>query len=254
MSQKQTFFIVLVLVFLVGVQVSASALEREKQPSILDSRIASFKVKGVDMEEALVRIHQLGQSKLLIGFEKVAHPQGEKDTNLSLELANTTVSDILAALCKLDPRYTYEVVDSDLINVYPVGAKQDMSDLLNIQIKQTSISGKEDLGNIIYRLPSYVTELGSYLEEKKRAYSARTGVPYATLGADMRGDMSPEVDIQLPTMSVREILNSLVLYSVKLYSNSRDFAPLSWKYEFVIDPNASTGLGGYPTWGLLGSE
>ncbi|HVN81164.1 MAG TPA: hypothetical protein VMW38_19405, partial [Terriglobia bacterium] len=201
MYQNQKQFLILLVLILVGIELSASEFDRENRASVLDSKIASFKVERADMEEALVGIHQLVQSKLLIGFEKISHREGEKENNLSLELTNTTVTDILSALCRLDPRYTYELVEIDLIDVYPVGAKQDKSDLLNLQIKQTSITGQEDLRNIIYRLPSYVSELGSYLEEKRQAYSARTGVPYTTLGADMRGNMQPEVNIQLSNKS-----------------------------------------------------
>lgn len=60
--------------------------------------------------------------------------------------------------------------------------------------------------------------------------------------------MNPEIDLELENVTVRKILNAIVLYSVKLYGERPGWSPISWKYEFIIDPTAPTGLGGYPRW------
>ncbi|MEJ5369351.1 MAG: hypothetical protein WHT08_13590 [Bryobacteraceae bacterium] len=52
-------------------------------------------------------------------------------------------------------------------------------------------------------------------------------------------------------MTVREILNAIVLYTSDHQSAFGFTFPLSWHYEFVLDPAAPTGLGGLPRWDLF---
>jgi len=66
--------------------------------------------------------------------------------------------------------------------------------------------------------------------------------------------MDPAIDIHLENITVRQILNAVVLYSVKLRnqtpadSHGYKLPTASWIYEFTIDPNAPTGLGGTARW------
>lgn len=87
-------------------------------------------------------MRQEDPSRILIGFEKLPHREGETDESISLELTNTTVGDCLDRLCDVDPRYTYEVVgDGLMINAFPLGAKKDPTDLLNIRVSRFAIHG-----------------------------------------------------------------------------------------------------------------
>ena len=66
--------------------------------------------------------------------------------------------------------------------------------------------------------------------------------------------MDPQISLDLHSLTVRELLNAVVLYSQQLNNQTpADFAgnkipPASWIYDFIIDPAAPTGLGGTPRW------
>ena len=70
----------------------------------------------------------------------------------------------------------------------------------------------------------------------------------------MSGNMDPQINLDLENMTVREILNAVVLYSQQLNNQTPPdwtgykIPPTSWIYEFIIDPAAPTGLGGTPHW------
>ena len=57
--------------------------------------------------------------------------------------------------------------------------------------------------------------------------------------------------------TVRQILNAISLMSIADFNKGPHYdargyptklAPVGWEYEFVLDPDAATGLGGYPEW------
>lgn len=96
--------------------------------------------------------------------------------------------------------------------------------------------------------------------KKARAeYHAKTGAGltgFSTSGPpwDRTLGVNPEINLELRDMTVREILNALILHSAKIYRDRLNGFPISWKYEFLVDPDAPTGLGGYPAWGQIGES
>ena len=78
---------------------------REELP-ILSERVGSFHVENATMEEGLRALRQTNMTRILIGLEKVAHRQNEKDKTVSLSLSGATVVEILNGLCQQDPRFT----------------------------------------------------------------------------------------------------------------------------------------------------
>jgi hypothetical protein len=99
----------------------------------------------------------------------------------------------------------------------------------------------------VVRIGELAPELASYLAAKQNEYFARRGIAPGSPGSLMHGNMDPQ-------MTVREILNATVLYSLRLNKQTlpdwtgNKIPPTSWMYEFVIDPAGPTGLGGYPKW------
>jgi hypothetical protein len=63
----------------------------------------------------------------------------------------------------------------------------------------------------------------------------------------MHGNMDPDIHLELENLTVRDVLNRLVLHSIPNFQKLR-WDPQGWKHEFIIDPEAATGLGGYPRW------
>jgi hypothetical protein len=219
------------------------ASQGKPKESILDLKIESLKVDNGDMEEALRLLRQKDPYRILIGFEEVPHREGEKGKNISVELTDATVVEILDRLCEADPRYTYEVVSDALINVFPRGAKSDPNNLLNITVQDFEFDGRA--------LPhGLITKIDELAPEGYARKTRKTGRPLGSAGSILSGEFSlaPKISLTLQNVTVREILNAIVLYSVKLPPEQLGWAPISWKYEFIIDPDAPTGLGGYPRW------
>jgi hypothetical protein len=184
---------------------------------------------------------------MLLGLEKA---RGNR-TDISLELKGVTVGEVLRQLCKSGPRYTYEFIGDSLINVFPLKAKEDTSNLLNIRVKHSVIKEKRMPLDLIPRVPDFAPELSRYLEQKAQEHAKSSGSPYGTVGARTSGDMDPQVTLEFRNMTVREILNAISLYSIQLSRQQLFLKPVSWEYEFVVDSSAATGLGGYPEWNVF---
>ena len=239
---------------------SASEMTGQNENSILDLKIDSLSVESGDMEEALRLLRRKDYTKILIGFEKV--PQwweGKEPKNISLDVTNATVRDILDQLCEADPRYDYEVIDNVLINVFPKEARNYEGNLLNTAIQRFSVHRIHTPGGIIVAIREYAPELRDHLWQKRGEYYARKGVtPPGVPGHGFSSSgMTPQFDLELEGMTVREILNAVVLYSLKLYRerppdpNGWRPPPTSWMYEFTLKPDDPTGLEGIPSWDTL---
>lgn len=191
--------------------------DKEGRESILQLRIDSLKVQDTDMEEALRVLRRKDYTRILIGFEKAPYREGEEKKNVSLQVANTTAGEILKKLCETDPRYTYEVIDNILINVFPKGAKGDPNSLLNMRVSRFSVHGSYTTGGVITTINELAPELRDYLSKKTQAYYAQRGVFPGSPGSIIQGNMPTEFHLELKNLTVREILNAIVLYSLKLY-------------------------------------
>ncbi len=196
--------------------------------SILSLPVASYEVENTSMEEALRVLRATNPSRIVIGLEKVAHRSYEKQKTLSLSISKSTVGEVLDTLCKQDPRYAYETVQGLLVHVYPRNGQSDPPGLLSIRISKFSI-------------------------DAKMAPAAVIVVP-GSPGSNMTGNMDPEIHLDLHNLTVREVLNAVVLYSLQLNkqlppdSTGNKIPPTSWIYDFTVDPEAQTGIGGHPQW------
>jgi hypothetical protein len=224
------------------------------QSSVLAMPVDSFRVANSTMEDALRILRQKDFAKILIAFEKVASRDGEKKESLSLSLSNATVGAILDSLCEQSRQYTYQIADELIIYVHPARGESDPLHLLDIKIKDFTIEGKMLPAAAVQRIGVLAPELATYLSEKRRNYYASRGITTASPGATLGGNMDPTLSLHLHELTVRQVLNHLVLYSVQLRdklppdAGGNKLAPTSWMYEFVINPNATTGLGGTPRW------
>lgn len=68
-------------------------------------------------------------------------------------------------------------------------------------------------------------------------------------GSVLSGDApAPRLSIHLRDRTSRDILNAIVLHSSDCLDALGLSFPLSWKYEFIVDPAAPAGPGGRPKW------
>lgn len=233
---------------------TAETSQTKAESSVLSVKVGNFDIQGGTMEAALRRLREIDYTKILIGFEKVARHEDEKERTFSLSASDTNVEKIIQSLCAHDPRYTYEVLKGSLIHIYPVNQDGDPPGLLNIRVAKFSVEGKMAPEAIVDRISVLAPELNSYMGKKQAEYYARQGLAPGSPGANMSGNMDPQVDLNLEDVTVEQILDAVVLYSQEMNRQAKPnrtgnkIPPTSWMYEFIIDPAADTGLGGTPRW------
>jgi hypothetical protein len=226
----------------------------EQPATILSTTVPSLVLQNVTMEDALRALRATNQNEILIGFEKVPHHVNAPDQKVSLEMSNATVAQILTALCQKDPRYTYEIVDGLLIHVHPRATYRDFPDLLDTRIHSFSVEGTMLPAAVINRIGELAPELSSYLAKKQDEYYEARGITPSFPGSTLKGNMDPKIKLNLHDLTVRQILDAVIIYSLELNKKSvpdwtgNKLPPTSWIYDFTIDPAASTGLRGYPKW------
>ncbi|MCE5308562.1 MAG: hypothetical protein LLG20_13065 [Acidobacteriales bacterium] len=231
-----------------------AAGEHGARPRALDARIPQLGVVGQPFEVVLRELVRRAEGRFVIGLEVAAKPADSKAANLSFSLEDVNVEQVLVAMCSLDPRYTYAENQPGVIEVRPVNEPPVLRELLELRIDHLDLQTKQWFSNLFIRFPEFVPDLGKYLYNKATEWARRTGKalpgsPGSILGGDV---IPPEVSIHLENTTVRGVLNSLSAYTLEHSTKDRgDGIPLSakgWRVEFVPDPQAPTGLGGYVKW------
>jgi hypothetical protein len=244
----------LILCLIITASVARASQKCCEEASALDVKIEGLKLENVTMGGALIALVDKHRSGLMIGFEAVPHPpQGESRT-ISLQIESATVGEILGRLCQADSRYEFKAVTSQLINVYPKGRASDPYSLMDMKIRDFVFRGKAFPPALVETVDKLAPELRQFLDAKRKEWAEKAGLKGGSAGSLLTGNVTaPEVEMDLNDVTVRGILNAIALYGRKLYLEGRlqGLEPAGWKYEFIIDPNAPTGLGGYPRWSLF---
>jgi hypothetical protein len=223
---------------------------------ITDIRIQGFKLDYKDMGTALAYLRSADPttpSQILIGFERIPCLPEERDEPISMDISIGTVGEIVSELVRLDPRYTYEIIGQRLINVYPKISNGSSEKLLNMMIHDFVINEHILVSDLVSRIGWYAPELRVYLKEKadeRAEYLRRMGLPPPfSAGSNLSGNVKPPlIMMDLHDMTIRQILNYIISYSTLNYEAMPCKCTIGWKYEFFVDSNAVTGLGGYPKW------
>jgi hypothetical protein len=186
--------IILLILIMIGLGSQGSEfLTEEMKNSVSDYHISRFKIDHGDIDSALRSLRLIAPEIIVFGFEKVADIDGVKDNLITIDVTDTSLGKIIQLITKQDPRYYYDIVGNRLIEVYPVGSKKESTNLLNLRIDKVFIEEKCAPTRIISRFPEYLPEL-SYLIKKSGTL----------VGAEMRGNMDPEIRINLHNVKVRE--------------------------------------------------
>jgi hypothetical protein len=226
-----------------------NAVELEAKAPILSVQVKSFAVKEVDMGQALHALRAEDVSRIVIGFERIAHREGKKEKRISLELASATVGEIVRRLCEADSRYEYAVAEGRLIEVRPKGANKNAQDLLNIIVHEYNISRNVSPRGAIESIAQDAPELREFLKRKEEEWIKKTGIFPGSPGSIISGNMPPPLfTLHLQNLTVCQILNAISLGSLKVFHAGKAFGPTGWEYDVIKDPNATTTLGGYPRW------
>lgn len=256
--KKINYLPVLVFVFLLF---STITFGQEKE-AITQLTIKRLSIPNSTMEEALFALRKVDENTIIIGFEEVPRVIcAYQRKPIKLDAKDINLKEVLDGFVKQDPRYNYELINNSVINVYPREIKDNRNSLLDIETSKTSIRGNYFLLSIIKQPYYWIPELREFMENSMRTYKAinkdgfnslnegaRAGTPW-----NYQSNLYPSIDFEFQGKTVRNILNSLVLQGSQL-STKNGGKTLSWKYQFIIDPDAYTGLGGYPLWRQLGDE
>ena len=225
---------------------------------ILDAPVRDFKVEHANMAEALLKLRVSDVHHVVIGFERIPHPEGEKGGPISLEVSDGTLGGVVQRLCRADPRYECEVIGGLMIEVRPKGAAKDPKDLLNMKVQNYRIDANVTADQAIEQIAEDAPELREFLYHKVEEWVKKTGEHPAVFGNSMSGNIPPpRFTLELHNVTVRQILDAISLKGIEMFKEGPDFdsrgmpikfAPVGWEYDFVIHPNAATGLDGFPKW------
>jgi hypothetical protein len=127
----------------------AEAAEPTK-PTPLEHKIAEFKMNDATFVEAVSELSREPIDGMHLGLEEVLRErvsdQPLPNPRFSLALHQTTVKELLDALCAHDVRYTWSQ-DGRTINVYPKSTIGDDTYLLNRSLERISVTAISDPGD-----------------------------------------------------------------------------------------------------------
>ena len=189
----------------------ASSLKAQDRPDILDLQIPRFAVTNATMEDAVRKLLAWG---IQVGLEKAPVSEEQQEAKISLDLQSVSVRDILDHLVDADSRYEWEEYASPFhgltrfVNVFPAGAKDDSSNLMNIRTAETVIESDDSPEWIIRSIGNWVREVHD------RIYRIQPGdLPRAIAGSRLGGGGPVELQTHFifRGLTVREILNEIAL-------------------------------------------
>jgi len=131
------------------------------------------------------------------------------------------------------PGYECEIVSEHIINIYPVGAKNDSSDLLNTPVPKFD-AVDVDPGRVLISPAEFIPELAARLRPKTTAGPQPSGYG----GNVLRGFNVPTISLHMKNTTVRQILNAT---SEAMEQFPPDRQPIGWTYLFQPDPASPTG-------------
>lgn len=199
---------------------------------ITDLIIPEYIVDHANMQTAITKLRKYG---IMISIETVRRSNTTDVGIISVELRNCTIGDILNKLVEVDKRYQWDLYSSKIqdytpgkmIEVYPINAKDDPNDWLNIKVKQFKIANG-NAGNVIRSIADLVPELA-----KRKAELSIHGIAGSRVG-EIRSSMPNEmikatrevsINMTIEDVTVRDILNEIALRS----------CGLCWLYETTIN-------------------
>lgn len=215
------------LALLIPFFLSFQASESEVKVPLLDSSLIPVGKLGnhIPLSKALsyVGLYAKG-NKVLFGIE-VLLKQG-KEPEVALDLPqNSTVRAALDQIVRQVPDYGYETAGEYLINVFPLSAKHDPNDLLNIRVSSFDVKD-QPVDMLISHPEMFVPQLDARLRALRH-------VPPGThtLGPGL-GSGDPKISLHLQNVTVREILNAV---SASTERFAEPYTPLGWVYSFEPD-------------------
>jgi hypothetical protein len=207
-------------IFLVSLTLSMSASQtvrevNEPTASVLNTAIPDFFLADQTIFDGVSELNS-EPVPLAFGFENVLKVKFDDppipDPLIDVTLQDATVKEILDALCKADPRYTWSL-DGSTVNIYPRGTNNDPSYLLNRRLEKLEIKNITDISD---GLLAIAEQLAPPLEQ----------IAHAQVGGDTTYPPQPWT-ATFEKLTVRQAANRLAghmgAHSAWFFHGSRDF-------------------------------
>jgi hypothetical protein len=203
------------LVFLTLSMSASKAVREEPTASVLNTTIPDFFLADQTIFDGVSELSS-ESVPLAFGFENVLKVKfGDPpipDPLIDVTLQDATVKEILDALCKADPRYTWSL-DGSTVNIYPRETTDDPSYLLNRRLEKLDIKNITDIDD---GLLAIAQQLPPPLEQ----------IAHAQVGGDTT--YPPQTwTATFEKLTVRQAVNRLAdhmgAHSAWFFSGSRDF-------------------------------
>lgn len=167
----------------------------------LDLRIPRFLIDDDTTRSALMELHRWGVRVCL----EEADPESRAPENrMTIDVENYSIREILDLLTSTDPRYTWERYGTtQLINVYPVAAVNDPDYLNQLRIEEVWFPSLQGPVGAVFRIAEQAPELF------RRVYPG--GLAGSSLGGIGEGPVDTRFEFRFYGLTVREILNEIVL-------------------------------------------
>ena len=181
-------------------------LKKLKWGSVSKFIVPVFEVNEVTVEEVLGKLATWG---VLISLEK---PPANASVRFSLDIRNATVVQVLDTITEADGSYAWEPYRSSInpfsrvwiVNVFPRGAQEDPSSLMNIRVPRL------ELDNV--RPKAVINRPYGFISELSRRYWELIPGPRGAAISDVTFD-EMFLTLKLEDRSVREVLNEVSIRS-----------------------------------------
>jgi hypothetical protein len=217
-------------------------------------------VAPTSIEKALDELRARFPNSIVIGFEELFDPRPDKEPQINLGSEGLSLEQVLKRIRRLNPLYRIQLLHGSLIHVYPARKRADPVGLLDIRLRQFSMPQDSCLGQAIENIDEsylgYAPELTDFLRKRKREWYRKRGQEVPGRLGDIPGNCysSAAPAPAHRNITVRDALNLMAKRSLQVSRgevtpNDRiypPYKPLSWKFRFRRDSNATTGLGGIP--------
>jgi len=126
-------------------------------------------------------------------------------------------------------KYTFEVVSPHLVNVYPIGAKSDPNDILNLQVKNLNLSNVSP-SNFLSNPPRYVSSVADAVNRGKPKGCA--------IGLGL-SDKRPGISLQASNVTLRQAMN---LVSAKSIGEAIEGKSIAFGWLYFHDSSPKGGI------------
>ena len=219
------------LVVLGGIFTASVGTAQQGGEGVLDLPLTSSPAwKSIPLRDALGHLGSAvgGDSYVLFGLEEELYNGQDPRVDLEVEPEMTLGGALHEILAQLPP-YELEVVSDHLINLRPVGAKQDTNNILNLVVP--SFDAVSQPAYIILSAPlDVIPELNEALTPKPEP-----GKHVITLYSRLGGNDGPPITLHPRNATIRAILNAASEATEPFFP---DQDPHGWVYAFDPDPPA----------------